>query len=117
MKLELENVKVGQRITVLSWKPRQQVVRGDILYGMGGQSVVMVTDRSYLGDALEVVAVSGPFIVAKALHCDYGNPDERPPVRLDTRECDIAELTEEYVAALLRAVSKELAARDSARLN
>jgi len=86
----LSNVEleVGQKVTILEWNARE-IQSG----GMFSTSTRIVRDRSWVGDAMTIRAISLPFIVVDAL--SYNKPTRRT---LDTRELVLMELSDEFLA-------------------
>lgn len=91
-------VSVGQKVTVLSWKPREHINLG----GFGDTAVSVSQDRSYCGDVLEVTAVDLPFVVVKMLKGLYNSGR---PITLNTSELTLMELSDAFVTAAMEGQS------------
>jgi hypothetical protein len=78
----------GQYITVLKWKKRD--IQAMPLLGVAGGEY---TDRSYVGNVLQVLSVDLPFVLVARLTEHY-KPNER--LQLDTRELFLKELSAEF---------------------
>lgn len=92
-KLESDDLQAGQFVTVLAWKPQERTTSAGLF---GGLQTIKVQDRSFFGDVLRVVAIDRPFVVVQGVSGFVAGRK----VSIDTRECDLALLSDEYVDAL-----------------
>lgn len=98
--LSAGEISKGMKITVISWKPREIPKLFDYFEENDSwktTSVKTFQDKSYCGDVLEVLAVDLPYVVVKDL-----KSKDNYTAKLDTRECQLKELKQEYVDALLK---------------
>lgn len=92
-KLESDDLQLGQFVTVLAWKPLEQTTHGGVF---GVAQKIEVGRDDYLGYVLRVLAVDRPFVAVQM----YSGCSAGTSISLDTRECDLALLSDEYVDAL-----------------
>jgi hypothetical protein len=94
--MHAEDLKVGDWITVLSWKPVSPPIDYDPCGGWGGGSGKALVDRSWVGDVLEVLAIDHPFVAVRTIKA---GTEFR--VSLDTRQVNLKLLSKEFVVACL----------------
>jgi len=91
----VENLKVGDKITIFSWKER--VKEQEMMTPMGPMQMVQHSKSDGLvGDVLEILAIDFPFIAIKILSGQHVGKKGN----LDIRECKLKKLRPEYVNAL-----------------
>ena len=98
--MKAEDLNVGDRVTVLSWKPREvwsSFSSGD------SPAVQTIQDRSFMGTVLTIRAIDLPYIVVEWQ--DLPIIDSARSV-IDTRQCELRRVSDEYVRALRRVGSK-----------
>jgi hypothetical protein len=84
----VEDLKVGDWITVLSWEPGPtRIVAGEPL-----------TDSSYVGELLEVLAVDLPFVAV--IVDEERHVENMSPISLDLRRAQVQKCSAEFVKAM-----------------
>lgn len=91
----IENLKKGDRITVLNWAQEQETMEVPTPMGVM-QAVKNTRDDAFMGDVLEVMGVNPPYVAVKILSGPYWGKKHR----LDTRKCKLIHINKEYVDAL-----------------
>jgi hypothetical protein len=101
MSLPSDDLVLGLKITVLSNQKRETVV-GNGLFGT--ERVIVQTDRSHMGDVLEVVAIDRPFIVVEVTHDKHCYTGDCSSVGsrhvIDTRIMKLMKVSDEFIEAL-----------------
>ena len=90
----LDDLKAGDHVTVLEWKPRDVPVFADNSWLEVGTRTAH--DTSWVGDVLEVVAVDLPFVAARNRLSRLSDV-----IRLDVRRLTLRKLSAAYVDAIL----------------
>lgn len=93
-------VSVGQKVTVMSWKPRESISSLGLLSQIA-DTITTHVDRSYCGDVLQVTAVDLPFVVVKRL-TGYTTGGA---ITLNASEMTLMELSDAFVTAAMEGQS------------
>lgn len=102
--MNIENLKKGDWITVLSWEETSvQAFDPDTYLPVATE--VKRRDNSYVGDLLEIVAIDPPFLAV--IVDTYRDWDDFGPVTLDLRRCKVQKCSEEFVKALKTKAAKK----------
>lgn len=88
--MNVSEIKVGQKVTVLEWVPRRIESQNRYSF-LGGPSVETVPDYNGVGEIMEVLAVDAPFV---ALKRSFGS------WTVDTRRCTLRSVSKDLVAAM-----------------
>lgn len=100
--LTADDLQVGMTVTVLESRPKlvtQSIGQGDDESGrpvstLAGIAAMMPCLYAMLkGHPLRIDAVDLPYIVATCRHCNQ-------TLHIDTRDCELSKVTEEYARAL-----------------
>jgi hypothetical protein len=93
--LAMDEVEVGKYVTILQWHPMEPPA---IVKVMAKGAPTEFIPKTWVGMVMEVVAVSAPFVIV-----DVTANGEVVRQTLDTRECDLQSLPEEFAQAALAA--------------
>ena len=88
--MESVSVNVGDYVTVTKGK----------IYSSG------LTDSSYGGALLEVLAISGPFVLLREHVSKYGLKSSSHPI-LDMREWELGKLEQKFIDAILEVAGQK----------
>lgn len=90
-----DDVKVGQIVTVLDWfcnQAKEEWTEADPYLSMFGRGKTSNHRRDYMGMVLRVEAVSLPYVALTVAFT-------KQHVTLDLRQCEIAQVTPDFIAA------------------